>query len=68
MLKLFKQHPASVNENYLQHMASALFFFTYFLFATFASLIHAFFPFLFEKTGSKIISKLNQRMLVSRER
>ncbi len=68
MIKLFKQHPASVNESYIQHMGTALFFFAYFCYAAFAALIHAFFPFLFEKTGSKIVSELNQRMVVSRSR
>jgi len=68
MIKLFKQHPASVNESYLQHMGTALFFFAYFCYAAFAALVHAFLPFLFVKTGSKIIAELNQRMLISRHR
>ena len=68
MFKLFKQHPASVNESYFQHMGTALSFFAYFCYAAFAALVHAFLPFLFVKTGSQIIIELNQRMVVSRHR
>jgi hypothetical protein len=67
MIKLFKQHPASVNESYLEHMFVALSFFVYFSYAAFAALVHAFLPFLFIKTGSKVITDLNQRMVVSRQ-
>lgn len=68
MIKLFNQHPASVNESYFEHMTVALTFFVQFCYAAFAALVHAFFPFLFVKTGSKIITDLNQRMVVSRQR
>lgn len=68
MIKLFKQHPASVNESYFEHMAVALSFFIQFLYAAFAALVHAFLPFLFVKTGSKVITELNQRMVISRQR
>ena len=68
MIKLFKEHPASVNESYLEHMFVALSFFIQFFYAAFAALVHAFLPFLFVKTGSKIITDLNQRMVVSRQR
>ena len=68
MIKLFKAHPASVNESYLEHMLVALSFFIQFTYAAFAALVHAFIPFLFVKTGSKIISDLNQRMVISRQR
>lgn len=68
MIKLFTKHPASVNENYLEHMLSALSFFFYFVYAAFAALVHAFFPFLFVQTGSKMIKKLNQQMVISRQK
>lgn len=68
MLKLFTQHPNTVNENYFQHMLSALSFFTFFCYAAFAAFVHAFLPFLFVKTGSKIIAELNNRMITSRHR
>ena len=66
MIKLFKEHPASVNESYLEHMLVALFFFIKLSYAALTALIHAFLPFLFVKTGSKIIGELNQRMVDSR--
>ena len=68
MIKLFNQHPESVNESYLEHMTVALSFFMQFSYPAFAALVHAFLPFLFVKTGSKIITDLNQRMVVSRQR
>lgn len=68
MLKKFIEHPASVNENYLQHMGVALFFCGRFCFGAFAALVHAFFPFLFEKTGSKLINELHQKMISSRNK
>ena len=68
MIKLFNEHPASVNESYFGHMATALSFFFQFGYAAFAALVHAFLPFLFVKTGSKIITDLNHRMVESRKK
>ncbi|ODP31490.1 DUF6356 family protein [Pandoraea sp. ISTKB] len=67
-MKIFTQHPASVGENYLQHMGSALSFALPLLGACFACLIHAILPFAFEKTGSKIIVRLHERMVTNRHR
>lgn len=68
VITLFKKHPESVNESYLEHMMSALSFFVLFSYAAFVALVHAFLPFLFIKTGSKIVAELNERMVVSRKR
>lgn len=68
MLSRFSEHPESVNETYLQHMGAALSFFGYFCYGATAALIHAFFPFLFEKTGSELITKLHDKMVVNRSR
>jgi hypothetical protein len=58
LARLFKEHPASVNETYFEHMAfAAKFSFTLFA-AAFAALVHAFLPFLFDKTASKIVARL----------
>ncbi|VVE14076.1 capsule biosynthesis protein [Pandoraea eparura] len=67
-MKIFTQHPASVGENYLQHMGSALSFALPLLGACLACLAHAFLPFLFEKTGSRIIVRLHERMVTHRDR
>ncbi|MZR30829.1 DUF6356 family protein [Sneathiella litorea] len=65
---LFTDHPASVNESYFEHMEmSATFAFWLFAAGVCAS-VHAIFPFLFEKTGSRIITKLHSRMVAGRVR
>ncbi|WP_232424685.1 DUF6356 family protein [Pandoraea sp. B-6] len=68
IMKIFTQHPASVGENYLQHMGSALSFALPLLGACLACLVHALLPFLFEKTGSRIIVRLHDRMVTHRNR
>lgn len=69
MLKLlFTEHPASVDETYMEHMAVATSFGVRLLFGSIVCLIHAFLPFLFVKTGSSIIAGLNDRMVVNRHR
>jgi len=67
MLKhLFTNHPASVEETYFEHTGVALSFFVKMFLGSLACLVHAFFPFLFIKTGSKAISQLHERMVVNR--
>ena len=66
MLAKFTTHPASVNETYIQHMKSALTFSLTFFGGGIIALIHAFFPFLFEKTGSELITRLHQKMVSQR--
>ena len=66
MLTKFTAHPTSVNESYLQHMKSALSFSLVFFSGSIIALIHAFFPFLFEKTGSELITRLHQKMVSQR--
>ena len=66
MLDQFTQHPASVNESYFQHMKTALGFLMRFSYGAFAALVHAFFPFLFEKAGSELIEELHEKMIAKR--
>jgi hypothetical protein len=65
---LFTDHPATVGETYLQHLASAWGFSWRMMLASIACLIHALLPFLFEKTGSRAITQLHDRMVVNRHR
>ena len=59
--RLFTEHPASVDETYLEHMAFAGRF-SFSLFAAgFAALVHAVLPFCFEKTASRTVARLYQR-------
>lgn len=60
--QLFTAHPASVDETFLEHFRFALTFSFWLFAAAIAALIHAILPFLFEKTGSRIITKLYNRI------
>ena len=53
MLKLFTEHPASVNQTYLAHLLFAVSFGFSMVKGGCACLIHAIFPFLFQTTGSQ---------------
>lgn len=68
MLRLFTEHPASVGESYWEHLGQALSFAGPLLLAGLACLVHAIFPFLCVRTGSRAVSRLHERMLVSRDR
>ncbi len=59
--RLFINHPQSVQETYLQHLAFAAGFSVLLLAAGFAAMIHAIIPALFETTASRIIAKLYHR-------
>lgn len=58
----FLRHPRSVEETYLQHMVFAIRFATRLFLAALAALIHAVFPFLFEKTASAMIARMYARI------
>ncbi len=58
MVQWFTKHPKSVNESYWQHCCFALNFAGKLSIAAFCAFVHAFFPFLFEKTASNIMFEL----------
>ncbi len=62
----FSEHPASVGESYLEHMAVAGSFGWAMLRGSLACFVHAVLPFLFLKTGSGIIGQLHTRMVTHR--
>jgi hypothetical protein len=62
----FTQHPASVGESYTQHMIHAGGFGLSMIVGGFACLVHAVLPFLCEKTGSQVIRRLHDRMVLNR--
>jgi hypothetical protein len=69
MLKqLFTEHPASVDETYGEHFLVASSFSMKLFTAACACALHAFLPFLFEKTGSRMITELHDRMVTNRNR
>jgi hypothetical protein len=54
----FTEHPASVDETYLQHMMIAMDFAGQLFYAAGILVMHAVFPFLFKTTASDKISEL----------
>ncbi len=64
----FTDHPASVGENYFQHLFAASGFSLILLIAAFACLVHAVLPFLFVKTGSQRVTALYRQMVTQRHR
>lgn len=64
MLKtLFLDHPAQVDETYFQHMRFAGGFAFWLVLAGLAALVHAVIPAFCETTASRIVQRLNTRIL-----
>jgi len=68
IFKLFSDHPATVGETYGQHFRQAACFSGAMFWGGFACLVHAFVPALFQKTGSRSITELHDRMVRNRTR
>jgi hypothetical protein len=66
MLRRFTDHPSSVNETYLQHMAMAFGFGGRMLLGGLACLVHGVFPWLCTTRGSDTIRGLHHRMVSHR--
>lgn len=66
MLRRFTDHPASLNETYLQHMGAAFGFGASMLVGAFACFMHGLFPWLFSTKGSDTIRALHHRMVTHR--
>ncbi len=67
-MKLLTRHLRSVDETYFQHARHAMGFALSLFAASLACTVHAVLPFLFERTGSDIIRRLHDRMVVNRRR
>ena len=68
MFRAFTNHPKSVGETYLEHMHSASWFAVTMFVGALACLLHAIFPFAFQKSGSRRIKLLHERMVTNRHR
>jgi len=68
MKYIFTQHPASVGETYGEHLVAAGGFSGRLFGAALVCGVHALLPFLFEKTGSGIITGLHDKMVANRVR
>ena len=67
-MKAFTEHPASVGETYFQHMGMAFSFGFRMVGAGIGCILHGIFPFLCEKSGSKMINCLHTEMVTNRDR
>ena len=63
MKNIFTKHPHSMDETYCEHMKCALSFGVNMILGGFACLIHAFFPFVFKKTGSNFLFKMTKEFV-----
>jgi hypothetical protein len=66
--RLFNEHPASVGETYLEHALHAVRFGAAMLRGALACFLHAVVPALCTTTGSRIIDRLHDRMILNRAR
>lgn len=66
--RLFTAHPASVNENYGQHLAAAAGFGFRMIWGGLVCLVHAVIPGVCCTKGSDLISELHERMVINRRR
>jgi hypothetical protein len=64
--RLFREHPESVGETYLEHLGFAGRFGLRMLRGGVACLIHALLPFAFRNAGSDCIRELHEQMIASR--
>ena len=66
LTRKFTEHPESVGETYGEHFGVAMRFSLSLFRAAFVCAVHAVFPWLFEKTGSRCITELHERMVAHR--
>jgi len=66
--RYFLDHPRTVDESYGTHFVAASGFGMAMILGGLACLLHAVIPALCEKTGSTIIRRLHDRMVVNRRR
>lgn len=64
--KLFLDHPADVDETYVEHAREASHYGTAMIVAGVACLVHAAIPAFFKTTGSRTIKTLNERLVRKR--
>lgn len=65
---IFIEHPASVDETYLQHCISAFNFGMKMVAAGVACMVHGLLPALFVTRGSDTVCALHERMVVNRRK
>jgi hypothetical protein len=66
--RLFTEHPATVNESYWQHFASAMGFGFRMIWGGLVCMVHAVIPGVCCTKASEMIGELNDRMITNRRR
>lgn len=66
--RLFTDHPASVDESYVEHFGVATGFGFKMIVGGLACMVHGVLPFLFVRTGSRCIGELHETMVNKRNR
>ncbi len=66
LARLFTDHPRSIGENYFEHMCSAGSFAGHLFAASIVCFIHALIPGTFTKTGSRMVTRLYDKMVSNR--
>lgn len=67
LMKPFTSHPGTVGESYAQHLRHAGGFGLAMIGGGLACLLHGLLPFLFVRTGSRIVAMLHRRMVTHRD-
>ena len=65
---LFLKHPRSLDETYFEHAAAALGFGAELLLASLACFVHALVPGFFQRTASRIVGRVQARIVRNRQR
>lgn len=63
MKNIFTEHPHSIGETYFQHLKFAFIFGGNMVIGGLACIIHAIFPFLFQKTGSNYLIRMTYHFI-----
>lgn len=63
MKNIFTKHPHQIGETYFEHLKFASVFGAHMFLGGLACLIHAIFPFIFQKTGSNVLIHLTQNFV-----
>ena len=66
LIRVFTEHPKSIGETYFEHAQHAAGFGLSMLLGALASFAHAVVPAVCVTTGSRIVTRLHQRMVLSR--
>ncbi len=68
LARRFREHPAAVGESYKEHYIHAVQFGCAMLRGSLACFVHALFPWVCTSTGSSIVVRLHDRMVINRSR